>query len=58
MGLERETKRRLREIFRGEVCCKCGRPATRLARKQFYCDHHFPYGKKNGGDKSYRHPKV
>jgi hypothetical protein len=58
MGLDRDTKRRLREMFHREVCCRCGAAATRLARKRFYCDRHFPYLRKSGGDQPYRHPKV
>jgi hypothetical protein len=58
MGLHKNTRRRLQELFRGRTCCKCDRPATRLARDQYYCDRHFPYGKKDDGTRSYRHPKL
>jgi hypothetical protein len=58
MKLDDETERRLRDMFRGAVCCRCGAPATRLARNRFYCDRHFPYRQAGGRDRQYRHPKL
>jgi hypothetical protein len=40
--LESETVRRMAACFAGRVCCKCGRPALRLAHARFYCERHFP----------------
>jgi hypothetical protein len=45
MYLERETTRRMAELFARRVCCRCGRPAERLGHGRFYCDHHFPWGR-------------
>jgi hypothetical protein len=50
MGLERETLRRMAECFGGRACCRCGRPAERLARHHFYCSSHFPRPRTGAGE--------
>jgi hypothetical protein len=42
MALEGQTLRRMAECFGGHACCRCRRPAERLARNRFYCARHFP----------------
>jgi hypothetical protein len=41
-GLAPKTRRRMREVFGGQTCCRCGEPAARLRGEQFYCPGHFP----------------
>jgi hypothetical protein len=41
MGLDPQTEQRLRELFGGRQCCRCGRPAERLIDDQYYCQPHF-----------------
>jgi len=45
MGFDPQTELRLRELFGGRRCCRCGRPAARLARDRFFCERHFRAGK-------------
>jgi hypothetical protein len=52
MGLERETLRRMAECFGGHTCCRCGRPAERLAGHRFYCGRHFPLDRSLKGEPS------
>lgn len=40
-GLEPETERRIREVFGGHVCCRCGQPAQRMRADAYYCHVHF-----------------
>lgn len=40
-GLDPETERRMREVFDGRVCCRCGQPAQRMRADVFYCQKHF-----------------
>jgi hypothetical protein len=40
-GLDPETVRRIRELFGGRTCCRCGSPAERMAAERFYCAFHF-----------------
>jgi hypothetical protein len=42
MSLDSETIRRLAECFGRRSCCRCGRPAERLANSRYYCGSHFP----------------
>jgi len=42
MGFDPQTVQRMRELFGGRKCCKCGHPAGRLADDVFYCNRHFP----------------
>jgi hypothetical protein len=58
MPLDRKTEAKVKALLRGQSCCKCSAPATRLARGRFYCDRHFPYGKGGDGTRSYPHPKL
>jgi hypothetical protein len=59
MSLERITELLLRECFGGQACIKCGHPAHRLARGQFYCARHFPYSAPGGelACRVYKHPR-
>ncbi len=41
LNLTADTQRRLREVFAGQTCCKCGEAAVRLAGNKFYCAAHF-----------------
>lgn len=36
-----ETRGRLRELFGGRSCSRCGQPAARLVAERFYCAEHF-----------------
>jgi hypothetical protein len=60
MSLERITELLLRDCFHGQACVKCGHPAHRMARGQFYCAHHFPYGPLPGtrNYRVYKHPRL
>jgi hypothetical protein len=60
MGLDWETARRLRDCFRGQVCCQCGQQASQIFRTKFYCADHFPRGKSGEGSrgKVYRQPNF
>lgn len=49
MGLHPETEQRMRELFGGRSCCRCGRPAARLAGGRFFCTTHFPYRQVRSG---------
>lgn len=42
LGLAPETRERMREVFGGQTCHRCGAPAVRLVANQFYCVAHFP----------------
>jgi hypothetical protein len=42
MSLESETLRRLAACFGRRRCCRCDRPAERLAHNRFYCGGHYP----------------
>ena len=39
-GLHPDTLRRLREVFEGQICCRCGAAAVRLFGGRFYCVRH------------------
>ena len=41
-GLDPETVARIRELFHGRTCRRCGGPAVRLSGDQYYCATHFP----------------
>jgi hypothetical protein len=50
LDLEEETKKRLQEIFKDRVCCKCKKEAERLSIKKkkgdyYYCNACVPKGK-------------
>ena len=51
MTLEPETEQLKSAFFAGK-CCKCGRPAERFWKNQFYCGAHFLNGR--AGPKVYR----
>lgn len=40
-NLSQETLRRMKEVFGGQTCCRCGEPASRMAAEKFYCGLHF-----------------
>ena len=40
-NLDPETEQRVREVFEGKVCCRCGQPAQRMRSDAFYCHPHF-----------------
>jgi hypothetical protein len=42
LGLEPETRERMREVFAGRACQRCGGPAERVAAGLFYCGRHLP----------------
>jgi hypothetical protein len=60
MALEQLTQQLLEECFRGRHCSRCGRPATRLARKQFFCAWHFTLSRSNGVEdrRVHRYPRF
>jgi hypothetical protein len=41
MSLHPDTVRRIREVFGGHGCCKCGNVAARFCNGRFYCAGHF-----------------
>ena len=41
-GLAPETQQRIRELFFGRTCRRCGRPAERMCADQFFCADHLP----------------
>lgn len=47
LGLEPETLERMREVFGGQTCLRCGAPAERVSVGRFYCGEHFPTRKKD-----------
>jgi hypothetical protein len=60
MRLEPVTIQLLQECFEDQKCCRCARPAVRLARKRFYCDHHFPLHRTDAevARRVYKHPRF
>jgi hypothetical protein len=60
MALEDITQQLLHECFHGRRCTLCGRPATRLARKQFFCARHFTLARSHGIEdrRVHRHPRF
>lgn len=42
LELEADTRARMRAVFGGHTCCRCGAPAERLSADEFYCGLHFP----------------
>jgi hypothetical protein len=52
MGFDPQTEERLRELFGGRRCCRCGRPAARLAHDRFFCERHFHGGGRGPGVKA------
>jgi hypothetical protein len=52
MGFDPQTEARLRELFGGRRCCRCGRPAARLAHDHFYCERHFHAGQRGASSKA------
>ena len=45
-GLDPATRARIRDLFRGHFCCRCQAAASRLTADRFYCDSHFPVGRR------------
>ena len=41
MTLDRETEQLKKAFFAGQKCCKCGKPAERFWKNEFYCGSHF-----------------
>jgi hypothetical protein len=52
-GFEPETLRRMREVFEGHTCAKCGAAAARLWGGKFFCKEHYPKS-----EKQHRSPRV
>lgn len=46
LGLDPETLERMRAVFGGHTCCRCGAPAERLSAGEFYCGYHAPARRK------------
>ena len=44
LGLSADTRERLRELFAGQTCDRCGEPAARLSGGRFYCPFHYLRG--------------
>jgi hypothetical protein len=42
MALHEETAMRLKELLRGQQCCKCRHPAQRYWRQKHFCHDCFP----------------
>jgi hypothetical protein len=42
LGLDAETRERMRAVFEGHTCCRCGAPADRLSADRFFCGIHVP----------------
>ena len=60
MPLEETTLTLIKETFDGQKCCKCKEPATRMARRKFYCAHHYPVPRQSSVElmKTHRHPSF
>jgi hypothetical protein len=41
MTLDPETEQLKKAIFAGQECCKCGKPAERFWKNEFFCGTHF-----------------
>lgn len=50
-GLAPSTQVRIREVFAGRTCCRCGVPAVRLCADRFFCLDHYR-------DRERKRPKV
>lgn len=48
-----DTQRRLKELFAGRCCKRCGAAAVRLSADRYYCAAHFPR-KLSGGSSGTR----
>jgi hypothetical protein len=59
MSLDPETEQLKSAFFAGQKCCKCGGPAERFWKNQFYCGAHFLSGsaRAQGSPRVYRHSR-
>jgi len=42
MPFDPETVQAMAEMFAGQVCKKCGKPAERLSEGKWFCHQHYP----------------